>query len=210
MPAVSPSRVVIVVAVDASAASEQVVSTAAALASPLAGSELHLLHVTEPSPPEVALALPAMMTATDLLAESRGLLDRLGAVAADRFKGPVHGHIASGAASEEIVQFASNLNADLIVVGTHGRKGVKRLVLGSVAELVVRNASCAVLVARPKVERADVAPAIEAPCPDCVEVQRASAGEKFWCERHSAHHAHGRLHYDHAQPTFGRGSQFVR
>jgi nucleotide-binding universal stress UspA family protein len=59
-------------------------------------------------------------------------------------------HLAQGAPAEEIVQLAADVDADLIVVGTHGRRGVQRLVRGSTAERVVRLASCPVLVEKPK------------------------------------------------------------
>ena len=45
---------------------------------------------------------------------------------------------------------AEELNADLIVLGTHGYTGWKRFAFGSVAELVVRHAPCAVFIIRPK------------------------------------------------------------
>ena len=51
---------------------------------------------------------------------------------------------------EEIVNFAKECKADLIVLGTHGYSGWKRLTMGSVAEFVVRNASCAVLTVKPE------------------------------------------------------------
>jgi nucleotide-binding universal stress UspA family protein len=50
-----------------------------------------------------------------------------------------------GTAYQEIVREARETNADLIVIGTHGRRGLARLMLGSVAERVVRNAGCPVL-----------------------------------------------------------------
>lgn len=50
-----------------------------------------------------------------------------------------------GAPADEIVKYATEHEIDLIVLGTHGRKGVARLVLGSVAENVVRHAPCPVL-----------------------------------------------------------------
>jgi len=53
-----------------------------------------------------------------------------------------------GNAGEEIVRFADELNADLIVLGTHGYTGWKRFALGSVAEFVVRHSPCAVLTIR--------------------------------------------------------------
>lgn len=48
--------------------------------------------------------------------------------------------------ADQIVRFAKEENADLIVIGTHGRTGLKRALLGSVAEAVVRRASCPVLI----------------------------------------------------------------
>ena len=53
-----------------------------------------------------------------------------------------------GNAGEEIVRFAEEFNADLLVLGTYGRKGWKRFTLGSVAEFVVRHAPCSVLTIR--------------------------------------------------------------
>lgn len=52
--------------------------------------------------------------------------------------------------ADTIVDYAKHAHADVIIVGTHGRSGVSRLLMGSVAEHVVRNAPCPVLVVRPK------------------------------------------------------------
>ena len=57
-------------------------------------------------------------------------------------------HLRAEVPAEEIVALAAEVGADVIVVGTHGRRGVRRWVLGSVAESVVRLADCAVLVVR--------------------------------------------------------------
>jgi universal stress protein A len=51
-------------------------------------------------------------------------------------------------AAAAIVEYAKEVHADIIVVGTHGRSGVSRLLMGSVAEHVVRTAPCPVLVVR--------------------------------------------------------------
>jgi nucleotide-binding universal stress UspA family protein len=56
-----------------------------------------------------------------------------------------------GAAASEIVAYAQRQNIDLIVMGTHGRSGLARMLLGSVAEAVVRDAPCQVLTIGPKV-----------------------------------------------------------
>ena len=53
-----------------------------------------------------------------------------------------------GSPSETILNVAKSLNVQTIVVGSEGKKGIKRVLLGSVAENVVRNAQCTVLVAR--------------------------------------------------------------
>lgn len=55
------------------------------------------------------------------------------------------GLLCLGPADTELVEAAAREGASLVVVGTHGRSGVQRLVLGSVAERVVRNAPCPVL-----------------------------------------------------------------
>ena len=53
-----------------------------------------------------------------------------------------------GAAADEIVRMAQEMDADLIVIGTHGRTGLRRILMGSVAEGVMRRATCPVLTIR--------------------------------------------------------------
>ena len=57
--------------------------------------------------------------------------------------------IAEGDVHDEIIKAAEEKDADLIVMGTHGRRGLNRLLLGSVAESVARRAHCPVLLIRP-------------------------------------------------------------
>ena len=64
-----------------------------------------------------------------------------------QFKG-VHTAITFGDAGQEIAEFAQKVEAGLIVLPSHGRTGLKRLLIGSVAERVVRLAHCPVLVLR--------------------------------------------------------------
>lgn len=56
--------------------------------------------------------------------------------------------VLNGAPTAEIVEFARELPADIIIVSTHGRTGLKHVFLGSVAEHVVRQAPCPVLIVR--------------------------------------------------------------
>lgn len=58
--------------------------------------------------------------------------------------------VASGNPFEQILDAAENQRIDLIVLATHGRTGVKRLLIGNVAEKVVRHAHCPVLTVKPR------------------------------------------------------------
>lgn len=94
-------------------------------------------------------------------------------------------HMRSAHPAEALAQLASDTEANLVIVGTNGRRGAKRFLLGSVAESTVRIAPCAVLVVRPAEAST---PQIEPACPQCVAVREASDGKTFWCEQHADHH----------------------
>jgi nucleotide-binding universal stress UspA family protein len=80
--------------------------------------------------------------------------------------GQIHLEVAMGNPADEIVQVAVDNSADLILLGTHGRTGVAKLVLGSVAEQVLHRSPCSVFIARPAdFEGRDRSPAIE-PSPE--------------------------------------------
>ncbi len=69
---------------------------------------------------------------------------------AQRFQGVVcTGKVLTGYAAEEILAAIKNEKADILVMGTHGRKGIDRILFGSVAEKVVKAATCPVLTVRP-------------------------------------------------------------
>jgi nucleotide-binding universal stress UspA family protein len=61
---------------------------------------------------------------------------------------PVNHVLLEGDAAAEITRYAADAGIDVIVIGTHGRTGVDRLVMGSVAERVMREAPCTVLVVK--------------------------------------------------------------
>jgi universal stress protein A len=105
---------------------------------------LHLLHVVAMPPgPEVALSFAKMEAA------ARTRLERLARQKVNG-KARYEVEVMMGDPGVEVLQAAKRLGADLIVMATHGRKGLRRLVLGSVAERVVREASCPVLTVKPK------------------------------------------------------------
>jgi len=59
------------------------------------------------------------------------------------------GHVAVGYATDEIISYAKKTEADLIIIGTHGNKGIERILMGSTASQVVKKAPCPVLVFNP-------------------------------------------------------------
>jgi nucleotide-binding universal stress UspA family protein len=64
------------------------------------------------------------------------------------FTGTWEAEVTTGDAAAEIVRMAQDRDVDLIVMGTHGRTGLRRTLLGSVAEHVVRHAPCPILIVR--------------------------------------------------------------
>ena len=84
-------------------------------------------------------------------------LVRDGQVALDRLVDKRRGQVTfgdvvmrTGDARDMILQVAKEVHADSIVIGTHGRRGISRALLGSVAEAIVRTAPCPVLTVRAK------------------------------------------------------------
>jgi nucleotide-binding universal stress UspA family protein len=105
-------------------------------------------------------------------------------------------HLRSGTAHAEILRFAREQRTDLIVLGTHGRRGVAHAVMGSVAETVVRTAPCPVLTVR-KPPREYVAPNILVPTDFGVASDTAlSYGRTL------AHTFGGRLHLLHVMENY--------
>jgi len=115
------------------------------------GAVLILVHVIEPTSPladDVYVALPGLAREAAEAATCRefdGLLARAKAV--DVAANDV---LRCGRPAEEIVKVAESELADLIVMGTHGRRGLRRLMLGSVAQHVVATAPCPVVTVRMK------------------------------------------------------------
>jgi len=117
--------------------------------------KLHLLHVLDPRDVIDGSALSALQTEEEVVARAPGILKKRAAELAEsldlRFDDRrVITHTRVGAATETLLQMTGDYDADLFIVGTHGRSGLSRLVLGSVAEKLVRIARCPVLLARGK------------------------------------------------------------
>lgn len=83
-----------------------------------------------------------------------GARDRMRSFVQERFPDyPVTQRVTIGYPAQEILIQARGIQADLIVMGTHGRVGIDRVIFGSVAEKVVKMSSCPVLTVRPKAIR---------------------------------------------------------
>ena len=199
-------RYVILAAIDMSPHADGVIAAASRLARATPGAEIHVVHALDPRDLQ---GFPIADVYATAMTEHRAFIDKCAkdvnrAAAAD-----VVAHLSEGDPWRAIVQTAASIDADLVIVGTHGRRGVARWVMGSIAEQVVRHAACPVYVVRPKDHVGVRAPEIEPPCPDCLRVQRESHGRQLWCARHSEHHPRAHLHYE-APQGFGAGSSLIQ
>ena len=132
---------------DFSELSLKAVKTAAALAKRF-NADIDLVHVLEPPPyPEFGYAyIPIKENGLREAADAQFKKLRERVLGLDYLV--KYTPIRTGNAPYEIVQTAQQLNSDMIVIGTHGRTGLKRMALGSTTEKVVRHAHCPVLVLR--------------------------------------------------------------
>ncbi len=115
------------------------------------GARLHLLHVTDSVnarfPLEGTVFIPPGLQ-KDIEDAAQA---RLNALVREDDRRELNANAVirtASAAAETIVEYADEVGADVIVIGTHGRRAVAHLLLGSVAERVVRLASCPVLTVR--------------------------------------------------------------
>jgi nucleotide-binding universal stress UspA family protein len=116
-------------------------------------ARLDLLHVISP-PIDVTgygLTMPSSPY-LEVTGELTKMLDqRLAAIDSNI---QVRSHVQHGSPGSEIIRFAAEKDSDLIVIGSHGLRGMTRWLLGSVAEKVIRGAECPVLVLRGGAEEA--------------------------------------------------------
>jgi nucleotide-binding universal stress UspA family protein len=185
---------VIVVGIDYSPSSQHALDEAIRVASARAG-ELHVVHVEHE-----ALFESLRQRGLDVAVDRDAALEKVRKRTAESVealvasRGPLRvkrvvAHFRHGSPAEEIAQLAADVDADLVVVGSHGERGFERFLLGSVAERTNRLARCPVWTVRPKDH--DVTgrvPVIEPACPDCLATRRATNGKEFWCPRHAEHH----------------------
>jgi nucleotide-binding universal stress UspA family protein len=204
------SHKIVVVGVDYSETGALALRQALEIASPAPGGELHAVHVAASYPSSLGFedvpdTLAPLPEPGEVKTELERYLDRMvGEFANGRDPNeplPVRvvGHLRFDSPAREIAEVARDLEAHLVVVGTQGRRGLARMVLGSVAEGVVRLSPCPVLVVRPR-ELADV-PRIEPACEHCVRTRVATGGQRLFCRQHSEEH--GPRHTYHQRDRMG-------
>ncbi len=193
----------IVVGVDFTELSERALDTAFSMAFADGMTEVHGLFVHPvtggasdfdglPPPLNLGVELEQLRASMENRAKAS-----LRAEGSSRLRAAV-AHASVGAAADEIAHFAAAIDADLVIVGTHGRKGFGRLLLGSVAERTVRLCGCPVQVVRAKQHTpGDDEPKVEPVCPECQVRRDATEGVELWCARHAGHHP--RAHAYHYQ-----------
>jgi nucleotide-binding universal stress UspA family protein len=113
-------------------------------------AELTLVHVFPDLPPSPDVAVPSVVQVWE---EQRRWVDgeldrRVGDAEARGLRACAV--LKHGPAADGLVEAVTEAGGDLLIVGTHGRTGLERVLLGSVAEAVVRAAPCAVLTVKPR------------------------------------------------------------
>jgi len=136
--------------IDFSDSSEHALTYAIALAQSY-DATLKLLHVVQPPlmsvPGDPMVPEFSSEVMEDIAAASRRRLDEIATKTREQVAN-VETEIATGSPFVEIITVAKDQDVDLIVIGTHGRTGLAHVMIGSVAEKVVRKAPCPVLTVK--------------------------------------------------------------
>jgi universal stress protein A len=136
----------ILVATDFSDASNLALEYARVLAARF-GAGLRVLHVVQtPIPLGSEMYVPEVMTVAERAVDEAQ--QQLAVTLAGLDGADVIGQVLVGMAPRKIVEYAADHDVDLIVMGTHGRGAIAHLLMGSVAERVVRTAPCPVFTVR--------------------------------------------------------------
>ncbi len=109
------------------------------------GARLIVVHVAGP---EHADLYKGVSVVQQLEEHARELEEKLRQLKPGRFKLAIERRMEKGIPAEQILRVAQETSCDLIVMGTHGRTGLGRLLMGSVAEEVLRKARCPVLTVK--------------------------------------------------------------
>jgi len=134
----------ILVAYDFGPASAKALAWAADLRGTSGGPPVHAVHVVNPAPPVAPPDVVPVLSELDVAA----IADSLKREVQEIDPAATSEVVVDSPTGDAILAAAQRRNIDLIVMGTHGRGGVRRILLGSVAEHVVRHAACPVVIVR--------------------------------------------------------------
>jgi nucleotide-binding universal stress UspA family protein len=138
----------ILVPLDGSSFAEEALPHARELAE-CGGAEIVLARVDEPYEPPPGIFVPATAIPEVVRLSAGEYLEQL--VSRLRLAGfKVESVVLDGKVADALLKYAREEGVDLIVMSTHGRTGISRLLMGSVAEQIVHGAHCPVLLMRPQ------------------------------------------------------------
>ena len=137
---------VILCPVDFSDASRKAVQYAKEFAAGM-GASIHILNVVEPRPMAVDITLNYVPLEEDL---EKAAAEDLQVILQELIQAGLKAEcsVEFGNPSDVILEKAADLDVNLVIMGSHGKKGLSRLIMGSVAETVVRKANCPVLIVK--------------------------------------------------------------
>jgi nucleotide-binding universal stress UspA family protein len=138
---------VVLAAVDTSPAAKRVIGFAARFVRAFPEASLHVLHVLRHSRLDRPYAgSPAL--SSEAVDDAKDHLEYHKRLASSQCRNQVVGHFTAGNPTAEILRFCTELKVELLVIATHDHAGFERLLLGSIAETLMRKAPCSVTVVR--------------------------------------------------------------
>jgi nucleotide-binding universal stress UspA family protein len=181
------TRLVILAALDGSDHSLLVSETAVAFAARAPRPALHFAHVIEATSDgayPLGAPRPGAPSALAVVEKAERYVEAHARRAAGLLGEHVGGHVLEGEPRQALLQLGVDLGASLLIVGTEAARGLRRLLLGSVASSLVRDAPFPVLAVR--TAAAELPAGLRPPCERCLESQRVSQGAELWCAEHAA------------------------
>lgn len=108
---------------------------------------LHVLYVIEETIPALEAGAPDVLDTLE--EEGQRIIENAREEAKAAGVESTRGSVGGGSPYRQILEYVDDNDIDLVVMGTHGRRGIDRILLGSVTEKVVRTAECPVLTVQP-------------------------------------------------------------
>lgn len=142
---------IVLAAVDTTPAAERVIALSARFVRAFPESELHVLHVLRFAKTDRHAGVPGMPS--EVIDDAKDHLEYHVRLAKRQCRNSITGHFSIGNPTSEILRFCSELKVELLVIATHDHSGFERLLLGSIAETLVRKAPCSVTVVRQAMHR---------------------------------------------------------